>query len=886
MNVSKVKCIGIDLTQHKPMLAIAEGRNIVDANILSDNPPQALLPISRGESVIAGVAAHKHRRGMGSIWPPECQAPVYGNALNGVGRIPLVCAWAKFVKLNKGSFSGITGNTDISWRPQGKHEIFVSAERLITDSVKAWTRDFNQKKIAVVIPDSFNEAAQQALLDNFNAFLTPRPVAVALSWCRRNAERYQGIGDVSEEGNAIGHLLVVTLAFDQWEIVPIEIRARKFNGTTWLVPVRNRNFAAGGELPRFGVGLFTGTTNPDCDNTNDLWRCSFALNMPSQLADENRLLGDKEIGALRECLSSGWTSRDRKIFGKWGIWSHLITNSIHMPIDELKNEMLSLYKNQLQYFKDERSKNCLGVVVDGACARIRVSENRTFGEMLTSAFENKTEIADGFEAVRGAAYTIAALEENLPSYRETIIPIEIHHHRRNENGDLENAWKMLIKGTTVPAGSEYDSETNSESYVEGLQIKQNAKILKLTLRRPSANGEDLFRKVSAEISQETSQNEPVTISAKLRPGQGFAKVTIDSVRKGVFQTLLNWRTMEPCDPPPPPPLAYLPKVSRITSDEDQWNSVERDLSAAIIALRDDAPDLLNRLRQLTRKINRWLLADREDELRGRKPKGDIFLYYGVFPSDGSLTELHNPSLAKEFIDECSRYFIKQGLLPRIKETVQRTVSWSYLACPSTIVESARENFNRNRANTSIVDLHTAGLCWEKPKDIQLFFTCLEQVFHTMHGGINEWLRAIRNIVRFRDNALRPEIVNRNCLENIISGLLRTLENQVYGWNIQDRITQINLEGIEIENQHVPNLKQIFNNCVLSILYLLKRRRYEPDFMSSESEHYRRLNEIFSSLIERKNRALNNRQLKIVSITLKFLRMEASYGDLEGIMIEK
>ncbi len=49
------------------------------------------------------------------------------------------------------------------------------------------------------------------------------------------------------------------------------------------------------------------------------------------------------------------------------------------------------------------------------------------------AFEGyNIEMFDGFEAVRGAAYTAAALREDLPCYRETIVPIGIHHHRRNE----------------------------------------------------------------------------------------------------------------------------------------------------------------------------------------------------------------------------------------------------------------------------------------------------------------------------------------------------------------------------------------------------------------------------------------------------------------------
>ena len=841
------------------------------------------MPIIHGESVIAGAAAHKHRRGTGSIWPPECQAPVYGNYQNGVGRIPLVCAWAKLAACAENGFSGILGNTNVKWRPTGEYDISVPAERLITESTKAWVQEYAEKKTAIIVPDSLNEAAQQALIDNvdFDAFLMPRPVAVALSWCRRNAENYQSEGEESDEGVTIGHLLVITMALDQWEVVPIEIKAKIFNEKVWLVPVRNCTHEMG-EVLRFGVGLFTGISIPSCNDTNKVWQFVFGSEKASGFANGKALLAEEQINALREYILSGWTVRDRNLFCSWDIWTDLCAASSHMSIDRLKEEMVSLYKQQSQYLDHTAVEQCLGVIIDGSCACVRISENRQFGDIIAEAFEgHNIEIFDGFEAVRGAAYTAAALRDNLPCYRETIIPIEIHYHGHNKQGDLKNAWKMLVEGKTIEAGSEY----KSEEPVEGLQIKQGAKILKLILRRPSDRDEHIFRKVKAEISQETRQDEPVTISANLRPGQGFAKVTIDSVREGIFRTSLNWKTMEPCDPPPPPPLAYLPKVSRVTPDEDMWAKAKSNLKCVIRALRDDTPDLLDRLQQLTAKINKWLPADREDERRGRIPKGDIFLYYGVFPSDGNLKGVYYPSLANEFARQCEIYFLRQEISEITKEKIQRAASWLYLACPPVIIESARQNLRRDIARTSQVDLHTIGLCFKEPADIKCFFSALERLFQVRSTGINEWLRTIRNIVRFHDYALKPEVVSRDRLENIISGLLRSLESQVNGQIDQYRNCQLQIESIGNPYKPNPKLKTIFNNCVLAILYLLKRRRYEPDFLTSDSEYYKRLDDVFSTLIEKRKNALSDRQFKIVSITQKFLHQEASYDDLKEIMVE-
>jgi len=884
MSDSKTKCLGLDLTQHRPMMALAEGEKIVEYKTLADTPPAALLPIINGESVMAGAAAHKHRRGTGSAWPPECQSPVYGNYLNGVGRIPLVCAWSKLTNRVEEGFSGNIGDTDIRWRPTGDREISFPCERLITESTIAWEQEYAKVKTAIIVPDSLDEAAQQALIDNFGAFLIPRPVAIALSWCRRNAENYQGEGEKSEEGATIGHLLVITMALDQWEVVPIEIRARIFDKRVWLVPVRNRAYEVN-QIPRFGIGLFIGISIPACNNAGEIWQFAFGSEKASSLADGKIVLAQGQINALREYIRSGWTDRDRSLFSSWNIWTDLFAASSRMSIDRLKEEMLSSYKQQLQYLDHAAIKQCFGVIIDGACARVRVSEDRQFGDIIAEAFESHNiEIGDGFEAVRGAAYTSAALEKGLPCYRETIIPIEFHHHRLDEKGDLENAWKMLVEGTTIEAGTEYKSGIP----VEGLKIKQGEKTLKLTLRRPSDKDQYIYRKVSAEIPEETRQDELVKISANLRPGQGFAKVSIDSIRDGVFRTLLNWKTMETCGPPPPPPLAYLPKVSRIIYDEETWLKAEGSLLAATRSLKNDAQNLMDKLAQLREHINKWTLADRVDEYRGRIPKGDIFLHYGVFPSDGNLDEVQSPDVAYEFARECGAYFSRIPIFTKKKKAVQQAASWLYLACPPIIIESARQNLKQNIAVTSPVDLHTIGLCWEKPSDIKSFFSALERLFQVRRKGINNWLRSIRNVIRFRDHALKPEIVSRHRLENIISGLLRSLESQVNGKIDQYENGQLQFKSIGNHHAQNPNLERIFDNCVLSILYLLKRRRYEPDFLTSDSEHYRRLDEIFSTLINRRKNKLSDRQYKIVSITLRFLRQEASYADLadlQGIMVE-
>ncbi|MBN1972706.1 MAG: hypothetical protein JW787_03650 [Sedimentisphaerales bacterium] len=860
MNKANKYCLGIDLTQHRPLVAIAEEAEIIECKTLADTPPAALLPLIHGESVISGISAHSHRRGTGLAWPPECQVPIYGNYKNGTGRIPLVCAWQKLAKRSVDSFSGILGDTEIGWRPTGEKELSCSSEELIAKSVISWMNQFSNSKVSIIIPDSLGEAAQQALIDHCDAFLVPRPVAVALSWCRNNVNNFNGLGEESEEGVSIGHLLVITMAFDQWEVVPIEIRARIFAEKLWLVPVRNRT-SEGGEISRLGASFFFGLASSVFDNLADAWHVVFGSPRGTNYSIEKIVPNKEQTEALRNCVIRGWTEKDRSNLQALDAWKNMAWTPQSDSFELFKEELVSLRNQQLQYLFDKTREKCLGIFIDGACAHIHITENRRLGDFIADAFKpNDATISDGFEAVKGAAYTAAALENGLPCYRETILPIEIHHHRKDKHGDWENAYKLLVEGTTVRAGEEYKSKES----VTGLKIQQGENTLNLVLRRSSAKNEKIFRKVSAEIPEKTQKVEGVLISANLRPGQGFAKVTINPERRDAFRPLLlNWKKMEDCEEPPPPLLSYLPQVSILKHDEDMWYEAESSFHDAIGALSNDTPTILNSLKQLRKHINRWPLADSIDQFRGRRLKGDIFLHYSVFPSDGNLEDVTSPHLAHKFVGECESYFIRRGISTKKKESVQRTASWSYLACPSTIIESVRQNIKQNMADTSKVDLHTIGLCFEKPDDIKIFFAALEQLFQIRQAGLNYWLRAIRNIVRFRDHALQPEIISRSRIENIISGLLRSLEREV----------------------KKSNFEQIYNNCILAILYLLKRRRYEPDFMTAEDEFYKRVDDLFSTIINKKRDKLSKRQFEIVSIALRFLHREASYTDLKGILVE-
>ncbi len=847
-------CIGIDLTQSAPHLAIASGPSEVKSYVPEISPPAALLPALKGESIIVGAAAHKHRRGIGDNWPPECQVPVGGNYENGAGRVPIVCAWSKLAQ-----FSGLLGDTEFSWKLLRQRILHSSAEKIVADSVQAWEKKYPVRKTVAVVPDSLGEAAQQAVVDNCGAFLIPRPIAVAMSWCRKNAANHANDCIQSKKGITLGHILVITLPFDRWEVVPIEIRAMVFGDNLWLIPIRNR-VAGGGEFPRLGVNLFLAMASRGEGSLEDIWKIVFGKGIYGDI-DNNRWANTDSYNLVKECLKNGFSPIIKHLFSKLDGWKAIFSGTPSLSPLNFKAQLSEIYKKQLHSISNIAQKRCLGVVIDGSCSTIPIADNFSLGNFVAKPFEDleeglKTDIFNGTEAARGAAITAYALEHNLPSYREIIIPVDIHYHGKNEQGDYANAYKPLVEGKTVEAGEEYISE----EAIRGLYIKQGEDKLTLTLRRTEENTISHFRRVTAKIPKPTTIDEEVKIIAHLKPGQGFAKVFINSVNDGIFRTKLDWRTMEDCDEPSPPPLAYLPEVSRVVHNEHMWRAAEPYVKRALDELRVGGNGLSEAMKNLRGpgKFNKWPLADIYDKYRGQSLQGDSFRHYGVCPSDGNLENVSSPSLMKKFADECAKRFADAKTTLYQRNQIQQTASWMYLACPAAILAKVRNNLKNQLAATKQEDLHTIGLCWNNSEDIELFFKALEQRLWQGTIGVNNWLRACRNIVRFRDEALKPDIIPEKRLNNIVSRIMDILDGQI----------------------RKANFKHIFDNCILTCLYLLKRRRYNREFLNLKKYDGSRIKTILEELLIERANNLRDKQRKIIEITLKFIRKEASMNDID------
>ena len=258
--------IGIDLTQHVPLVSVAvcpeaiRADSSVDAAALarhwppkvelrgSFHPqlPSAVLPLMPGEPLLVGDAAAVHRRSAGLVWPPEAQVPYAGDPACGVGRIPLVAAWTALLP-SPGADEGLARRDDpeFKWCPEGR-EHAARAGQILAASIKAFLNaagvPLNSCLTAIVVPDALDEAGQQILLDSLaqvglsteKVHLLPRPLAVALHWCHTPSVPSVGQVTEDEEDKSLGRLRVVTMALDVWEAVSLELHARQHEGRVWI----------------------------------------------------------------------------------------------------------------------------------------------------------------------------------------------------------------------------------------------------------------------------------------------------------------------------------------------------------------------------------------------------------------------------------------------------------------------------------------------------------------------------------------------------------------------------------------------------------------------------------------------------------------------------
>ncbi|MBO7329929.1 MAG: hypothetical protein J6W00_14300 [Lentisphaeria bacterium] len=436
----------------------------------------------------------------------------------------------------------------------------------------------------------------------------------------------------------------------------------------------------------------------------------------------------------------------------------------------------------------------------------------------------------------GGAIASYCISHDLPSYQIKLLPLDLYTIGRNKQGDKIEKWECLVDDQTIKAGSVY-----KQPYpINGLVIPEGKEHLELTLRRPDSEGKFMYRSVMAKINKKTDCKEPVEITTDVRPGQGFAKVWINSQRQGVFSTQLDWRTMRAVKKPELL-LEYIPNIAFIVSHEEYWTVAKYAIRRFLAADTDDTQDPIGIYKDVLYSMNKF---------RWEKNSNNIYRHIGPINNDGVSSGLLDASVLKKFQTALVNKW-KQSSEGSIKNRLLRIGGWLYLFIPKEMQENVIMNLKMGTEKN--FHLHVAGLTFHKEKHFSEFY----KAFCKKTDPNAEWFRSLRNIVRFRDNALSDEILEEAQLSRILEYVIHNLR------------------------YYSPyNQRNKYNNCIEVLIYLLKRRRYDENFLAPESQNTLELKDLLQNIAQ-KHPTVKYR--KIAEQTLVFLNKEATSENLAAIL---
>jgi hypothetical protein len=718
---------------------------------------------------------------------------------------------------------------------------------------------------AIVVPDALDEAAQQILLDSLahlgvaidNVHLLPRPLAVAVHWCQAVGEFQATQVANDEEGTAVGRLRVATMPLDVWEAVSLELRACRRDGRVWLMPLRERArlTEALPELQTLGLSLALAFAWADANGESlSWWQRLFASDWLARRLAANQNLEPQEVQALRDAMTppQGLQQELDQLASLQLLWSRLFQGSPPRP--EAIRQRWESQERKL----GTASLPCAATLVDGTFAGLPREGNEPLGQIfhgLTMASPAHASAIGKSNAAAGAAIAAAAIAHGLPCYRETLLPLDLYVLGRDENDDPAPQWKVLVAAAkSVEAGRLWRSPVP----VTGLEIRESQVNLLLPLRR--ALGDQLmFRRVDTELATPAKRDEPVRVQVEVKPGQGFARVRIESVTPGIFASRIDWRTMEECTEPERPKLTYLHGVSKILPNREMFRRAKDTMRAALDALQGRRPGTIARLRELIDFLNKYPFVHYVD----REAEKDFMLHYGVIGSDGKLEALAAPDLARALRTEIGYRFRKLSAGPE-RDLLLRAAGWFYLAMPQECYSHLRNRIRKKgylTSDLSAVELHAIGLAFSDENDLANFYPLVLRALRNPLAPRNNWLRSIRNICRFRNHALKPDVIGDQLLLELVERLFKTMTEQAAN----------------------NNYAQIFCNCLETIPFLLKRRRYDRDFLTPESVSASKLIQFLERVDGKNLWRLPRKFQRVPRATIKFLRMEASGTDIEALL---
>ncbi|MCH8824200.1 MAG: hypothetical protein IH984_11920 [Planctomycetes bacterium] len=765
-------------------------------------PPAALLPRLSGEHIAADIGCIPDIRGSGHYLPED--ALVDPNKVDSA-RFPIAFAWKKIIERDTVDWGWLT--------PEGVKNKCTAYEAIAIVAQCAIS-DFGYKEdqqVAMIVPNSIDETIQESLLKELRLScpsppkLLWRPIASALAWCEEHASQ---ILDTNPEPNhSVGDLLCLHLGFDGFEHCILKLIPRRHGSEMFLLPARS--------LPKSDT-----TITPNIDVLDQLTECV--------------------IGSIPEQQGFRWwtqwcTNFLARSFAQYEVAAGrpLEPNCITCPTKEDIENIISSSKSTLQIHKRWVEKlaslnvsNVLGVVATGQLASVQMGSHTFAGRILLQAGINPSSVKLYSEGVharfgellpRGAAIFAKRVSLGLPSYLDTIPRIETIVTKEGEP-----TWAELIPSIDeYVLGGELWKHSSKPSELP-LQINRGEQHLKLTVWR---EGHDLVREVVRDWPQPTKEKTAVELEVRMFPGQGNPRVEVKPRQRGVLgfkRVYLDWSRSE--EKPYGKQEALdneertNPPLEKRKASLDCWQETLGSYQQRTPAFRRDqawknACDCTQQLMGLYRRGRMSRIPEALVELRNSlRQRDETYIrktpaeHASAVSSDGHLHELANdkellPMLVTKLIE-----IISSNHDSSIRDNAFRCLGNCSSDDPD--VRNIIHKFVSRKRRPTAAELWLIGGCLRNPADIGEFAKRFVDWLETL----NNPLRALARILQYREDATSkiPSAIAIEITDNCC-------------WIARQELDLV-LSGDQTK------LAQIYRHASLCIVFMLRRRKYDPAFL--------------------------------------------------------
>ena len=825
--------MGLDLLQAHHQVACA--REVADQLEIDEVAPRGttpcvILPFFEDEKPIAGNACSTHRRGVGLDWPPEAQFPYAHDERRGVGRVLLATAWARL--LGNGEHTSTPEQRDeaFEWRPteaRTSQRGGVKAAVAISATAGAHVMtNSNVAHCATVVPDHMTEAGLEALSVEIRKELAStrsskgrpacknhllwRSAALGISWCRKfKGELSAPVGSV-EDGDTLGHIITLSMGLDAFEVSVCPVEVVIHQESVWLVPVVDRQVAPDQHvLGPWGISLLASLSlqdGPEDMTPSQVWNRLAASKLGPETLD---VIVSRDT--FRAAGNGGLTDELERLRRSSRVLEEALPLFRGRGQSPQLQQQLSVRIQGLQSRLPQAAKQTLGIVIDGSLTGLRTGETRRLIDnflnelSLTTEVRNRVLVGSGQLASEGAASFAWCAATNRPTYLEQLQPLDFFVRDINADGDPIPAWIGLVPAKKVMAGKPKSFPTR-----RGLSIEAGAPELRLILRNAGA-ATTTYRSVPVVLRKPSPVEDPVELHIRVSPGQGYAVVVAKGQATGLDHQL-DWARMEETTEPTIDEPAWVSAVWALRGRTDEWERSVGNLRSVLAGLRrGDSGE------QIEQKLGRYIDPKGSSDSRLNRfvrPEDQVrepWVLYHPIGLAGRAPVQSEQHLLDEFNElAVARYRTTRSA--KLKKALVRASAWTFGCMPGALQDAVRADLRRayrepEQARSMRDCLTAAGHVFKEPDDMKLVFKAAAKILAAHEEGVWHWIRALRNLARFRQRALAPEVVSQSDLNTIGRAVLRLLQGEL----------------------KARNYENLFKDCIVIFMFFLKRRRYTEEW---------------------------------------------------------